>query len=252
LHGRSREFSLRTALGASRSRLSRQLSIESLSLAGAGGVLGVLAAAATVRLLIRLHPSNIPRLEETAIDGRVLLFAVAAALATVLLCGMFPAWSASRCDVNEVLKSSASRSVTGALSRLHRGLAIGQVALTFVLLTGSGLLIRSFLNLQGVDKGFRPASTASTSVQLDGRYEGADRRNAFFHDLVDRVAALPGVEAAAAASHLSARWRYRGILTTKKLCSNREMSPRAILQPWAFPHSKAGRSPMTMRLGVSR
>ena len=115
MHGRAREFSLRTALGASRSRLIRQLSIESLCLAGAGGVLGVLAASATVRLLIRLHPANIPRLEETAIDARVLLFAVAASLATVLLCGMFPAWPASRCDVNEVLKSSACRSVTGAL-----------------------------------------------------------------------------------------------------------------------------------------
>ena len=79
---------------------------------------------------------------------------------------------------------------------------IGQVALTFVLLAGSGLLIRSFLNLQGIDKGFRPASTASTSVQLDGRYQEAERRSAFFHDLVDRVAALPGVEAAAAANFL--------------------------------------------------
>jgi predicted permease len=201
-HGRSREFSLRTALGASRLRLIRQLSIESLCLAGAGGVLGVLAASATVRMLIHLHPVNIPRLEETAIDARVLLFAVFASLATVLFCGLFPAWSASRCDLNEVLKSSGNRSVRGAVGSLLRGLMVGQVALTFVLLAGAGLLIRSFLNLQAVDKGFRPSSTVSMNIRLDGRYNRPERQIAFFRDLVQRTSALPGVDAAAAADHL--------------------------------------------------
>jgi len=201
MHGRSREFSLRTALGASRGRLIRQLSVESLSLAGAGGILGTLAASLTIQLLIHFHPTNIPRLEETAIDARVLLFAVAASLATVLLCGIFPAWTASRCDVNDVLKSG-NRAVRGALSGLHRGLMIGQVALTFVLLAGSGLLIRSFLNLQAVDKGFRPSSTVSMSLRLDGRYNKPERQIVFYRDLVQRTSALPGVDVAAAANHL--------------------------------------------------
>jgi len=201
MHGRTREFSLRTALGASRLRLVRQLSVESICLAGAGGILGVLSAAVTIRLLIHFHPTNIPRLEEASIDTRVLLFAVGASLASVLLCGMFPAWSASRCDINDVLKSG-SRSVKGALGGLHRGLMIGQVALTFVLLAGSGLLIRSFLNLQAVDKGFRPASTVSLSIRLDGRYSRPERQIAFFRDIVDRTAALPGVDTVAATSRL--------------------------------------------------
>ena len=202
MHARTREFSLRTALGASRWRLIRQLSIESLCLAGAGGSLGVLAAAVTVRLLIHLHPVNIPRLEETTIDARVLLFALFASLATVLFCGLFPAWSASRCDGNEVLKSGGSRSARGAAGGLHRGLTIGQVALTFILLAGSGLLIRSFLNLQAIDKGFRPSSTVSMSVRLDGRYNRPERQIAFYRGLVERTAVLPGVDVAAAASRL--------------------------------------------------
>jgi len=201
MHARSREFSLRTALGASRGRLVRQLSVETLCLAGAGGVLGVLAASVTIRLLIHFHPTNIPRLEETTIDARVLLFALAASLATVLLCGIFPAWTASRCDVNDVLKSG-SRAVRGALGGLHRGLMIGQVALTFVLLAGSGLLIRSFLNLQAVDKGFRTTSIVSMNLRLDGRYNQPERQIAFYRDVVRRASALPGVEVAAAASHL--------------------------------------------------
>lgn len=202
MHARAREFSLRTALGASRLRLVRQLSIESLSLATAGGVLGVLAASATVRMLIHFHPVNIPRLGETTLDARVLLFAVGASLATVLLCGMFPAWSVSRCDLNEVLKSSGSRAATGAVGGLHRGLAIGQVALTFVLLAGAGLLIRSLLNVQAIDKGFRPSSTVSMDIRLDGRYSRPERQIAFYRDIVERTARLPGVELAAAASRL--------------------------------------------------
>ena len=201
MHGRSREFSLRTALGASRGRLMRQLSVESLALACAGGVIGTLAAALTIRLLIHFHPTNIPRLEETTLDARVLLFAVAASLATVVFCGMFPAWTASRCDVNDVLKSG-SRAVRGAVGGLHRSLMIGQVALTFILLAGSGLLIRSFLNLEAVDKGFRPSSTVSMHISLDGRYNKPERQIAFYRNVVQRAGALPGVEVAAAASHL--------------------------------------------------
>jgi predicted permease len=202
MHGRAREFSLRAALGASRGRLIRQLSTESLCLAGAGGLLGVLAAWLTIRLLVHFHAANIPRLDETTIDARVLLFALGTSLATVFLCGLFPAWPASRCDIHEVMKRSASRTVRGTASNLHRGLMIGQVALTFVLLAGSGLLIRSFLNLQAVDKGFRPAATVSVDIRLDARYNTPVRQVAFFRQVIDGTSRLPGVEAAAAANFL--------------------------------------------------
>jgi|HubBroStandDraft_1064217.scaffolds.fasta_scaffold02653_8 predicted permease len=200
--GRSLEIGVRTALGASRVRLVRQLLAESLCLAGVGGILGMLMAFVAVRMLVGFHPANIPRLEETSIDWRVLLFAVCASLATALLFGLFPALSASRCNLNEVLKNSGSRTVKGGAGRLQRGLTVAEVALTFVLLAGSGLLIRSFLKLQSVDKGFVPSSTVAMSIQLDARYNQPARQNAFFRGLIDRTSALPGVEAAAAINQL--------------------------------------------------
>jgi putative ABC transport system permease protein len=201
-NGRTLEIGVRTALGASRLRLVRQLLAESLCLAGAGGILGTLAAFVAIRLLVDLHPGNIPRLEETSVDWRVLLFAVCASLATALLFGLFPALSASRCNLNEVLKNSGNRAVKGAACRLQRGLTVAEVALTFVLLAGSGLLIRSFLKLQSVDKGFMPESTVAMGIQLDARYNQPARQNAFFRGLIGRTSALPGVEAAAAVNQL--------------------------------------------------
>jgi len=200
-NGRSLEIGVRTALGASRFRLVRQLLAESLCLAAAGGILGTFAAIVSMRILVHIHPAGIPRLDETSIDGRVLLFTVCASLATALLFGLFPALSASRCDLSEVLKSSGNRTVKGAAGRLQRGLTIAEIALTFVLLAGSGLLIRSFLKVQSVDKGFVPSSTVTMGVQLDERYN-QDRQNKFFRELIGRASALPGVEAAAAVDRL--------------------------------------------------
>jgi putative ABC transport system permease protein len=194
------EIGVRAALGASRLRLIRQLLAESFCLAGAGGILGAAVASLAIRVLIRLHPINIPRLEETSMDGREVLFTMGVSLATAMLSGLLPAFSASRCTLSEVLKSSGNRSVKGG--QLRHGLMIAEVALTVVLLTGSALLIRSFLRLQSVDKGFVPSSTVTTSIQLDARYNRPESRNAFFRDLVDKTSALPGVEAAAAINYL--------------------------------------------------
>lgn len=193
---------VRTALGASRHRLVRQLLAESLCLAGAAGTLGVLVAFLAVRLLTGFHPASIPRLEETSMDWRVLLFAAGASIATTLVFGLIPALAASRCDLNEVLKHAGSRTVKGTAGRLHRGLMIAEIALTFVLLAGSGLLIRSFLRLQSVDKGFLASSTVTMNIQLDARYDQPERQKSFFRDLIDRINARPGVEAAAAIDHL--------------------------------------------------
>ena len=200
--GRALEVGVRTALGASRWRMVRQLLAESLCLGGAGGILGVLAASFAIRLLIHLSPGNIPRIEETSMDGRVLLFAVCVSMVTAVLFGLFPALSTSQCNLQEVLKSSANRTVKKSGGRLLRGLTIAQVALTFVLLTGSGLLIRSLLKVQSVDKGFTANSTLTMSIQLDDRYRRADRMNGFFRNVIDKASALPGVEAAAAINQL--------------------------------------------------
>jgi predicted permease len=200
-NGRTLEMSVRAALGAPRRRLVRQMMTESLCLAGAAGILGVLAASLAIRLLVYFHPSNIPRLEETSMDWRGLLFAVCASFATAILFGIFPALAASRSNLQEALKKSGDRTVKRAGGRLQRGLMVGQLALTIVLLAGSGLLIRSFLKLRGVDKGFATSSVVTMSVQLDSRYDSVERQNAFFRPLIERTGALPGVELTAAINY---------------------------------------------------
>jgi predicted permease len=200
--GRAQEISVRAALGASRLLLVRQLLAESLCVALAGGVLGMAAAFWLVRLLAGFHAANIPRIEETSIDGRVLLFTVCVSLATAVLSGLFPAWSGSRCNLNEAIKGSGARSVKGGASRLHSGLIVAEMALTIVLLIGSGLLIRSFLKLRAVDKGFASLSTVTMGIQLDGRYNQPQRQSEFFHSLLARVQAVPGVQEAAAVDHV--------------------------------------------------
>jgi predicted permease len=198
---RMQEMSVRAALGASRLRLVRQLLAESLSIALAGGALGLAAAIAIVRLLVAVHPANLPRVEETSVDARVLAFTVLVSLATAVLSGLLPAWSASRSNLHEAMKRSGARGVKGG-SRLHRALIVAEMALTIVLLAGSGLLIRSFLKLRAVDKGFSPQSTVSIGVELYGRYDGPQRQNAFFQSLLERTRAIPGVEEAAAIDHV--------------------------------------------------
>jgi putative ABC transport system permease protein len=198
--GRSLEMSVRMAVGAPRIRLIRQLLSESLSLALVGGALGGSAAFAAMRLLSR-GAADIPRFDRITMDGRVLLIAAVTIVGTALVCGIFPALSASRCSLHEVLKSAGSRTVKGAASRLRRGLMIAEIAISFVLLVSSGLLIRSFIRVQSVDKGFVPASTISVHIQLDQRYNRTEHQVAFFRELVEKTGALPGVEGAAAIDH---------------------------------------------------
>ena len=200
--GRIREMGVRAALGARRSRLIRQLLTESLFLAGSGGALGCCLAFISIRLLLRLDPGNIPRLDETSLDSRVLFFALGVSVLTGLLFGLFPAWSASRCDPSEVLNHSGSRTVKGTQSRFRQGLIVAQVALTVVLLTGSGLLIRSLMRVQSVDKGFEPHSAVTMNLSLDARYTQPERQTAFYRDLIERLGALPGVHAVGAVTNL--------------------------------------------------
>src|SRR5215472_8140753 len=193
--GRTREIGVRAALGASRTQLIRQLLTESLFLGTSGGMLGVFVAFASIRVLLRFDPGNIPRFEETSIDARVLLFAVGTSILTSFLFGLFPALSASRCDPAQVLSETGSRSVKGMRYRFRQGLIVGQVALTVVLLTGSGLLIQSLARVLSVEKGFDPHSTLTMGLSLDARYEPA-RQIAFYRELLGRIGGLPGVQAA--------------------------------------------------------
>jgi putative ABC transport system permease protein len=199
---RIREMGVRAALGAGRSRLIRQLLTESLFLAAGGGALGCFVAYTSIRLLMRVDPGNIPRLDETSLDGRVLFFTLGVSLLAGLLFGLFPALTASRCDPAEVLTHSGSRSVKGTRSQFRQGLIVAQIALTIVLLSGSGLLIRSLMRVHAVEKGFEPHSTVTANLSLDQRYAPPDRQIPFYRELIDRLNAFPGVQATGAVTNL--------------------------------------------------
>jgi len=196
---RRKELGLRTALGASRGRLVRQLLCESLVLALAGAALGLLVAQLGIDLLLALGPRNLPRLEGVGLDGRVLAFTGALALATGLVFGVVPALQGSR-SMGESLRESGRGGTEGlGRNRLRSLLVVTEVALAMVLSVGAGLLIKSFLRLQSIDAGFDPRGLVAMVVPAPA--DGA-RRAAFFADLLGRVRALPGVASASAVNHL--------------------------------------------------
>jgi len=190
---RARELAIRTAVGAGRIRLLRQLLTETVLLFLASGTLGVGLASIGMSSLIRLAPPDIPRLDQLAISREVLAFALGLSLLTGILFGIAPALNALRTSLEESLKG-AGRALTGGASvRLwHNVSAVGEYALAVVLLAGAGLLIRSLLRVQAVDPGFRPkrvllARAVSPSIQPE-----------FYPQVLERIKSLPGVEAAGA------------------------------------------------------
>ncbi|HEX7181626.1 MAG TPA: ABC transporter permease [Thermoanaerobaculia bacterium] len=201
---RRREIAVRVALGAARGRILRQLLVETLLLALLGGAAGVLVAKAGVAGLRALGPATVPRLAEATVDARMLGFALALSLLTGLLFGLLPALRASRTDLAEVMKTGAPGAVGGpARDRLRGALIVAEVALSFALLIGAGLLIRSLDRLLAVDKGFDAERVVSAFVLLpSNRYAEAHQQVAFFRELRERVAALPGVQAVAYVSNL--------------------------------------------------
>ena len=153
--GRQRELSIRAAMGATRSRVVRQLLFESLLIAVLAAAVGIAIAFASMRLLIALGPDSVPRLEELSIDGRVFGFAIIVALSTMAVFGLVPAIQAARQDPQEALRADGRNSTAGVgRKRIRAALTIGEVALSVALLIGAGLLIRSFARLQQVDPGF--------------------------------------------------------------------------------------------------
>jgi len=200
---RRREMAVRAALGASRSNLLRQLLIENLLLAIAGGGLGLLLALWGIDLLRALNPGNLPRLGEVGVDLRLFVFTALVSLLTGLLFGLGPAMHASRVDLSECLKLTARSSASAASGRLRSLLVIAEVALALVLLAGAGLLIRSFNLLMNVDPGFNSHNLLTAGIRLPRlRYPSEDKTAAFNQQLVERVGQLPGVESAGTVNSL--------------------------------------------------
>jgi predicted permease len=188
---RGREFAVRAALGAGRARLAAQLLTESLLLAAAGGLLGLLFAALLLRALISFGPQDIPRLAEAHLDSHVLLFTLSISVFAALISGVWPALRATTAP-------TYGRQWTTIANRNLRGLlVIGEFSLALVLLAGAGLLVRSFMRLQSVDPGFRPENLLIMRVDLHVGKTGP-QQTAYFRQAIERVQALPGVRSAAA------------------------------------------------------
>ena len=202
---RERELAIRTALGAGRGRIMRQLLTESLLLALLGGAGALLLAAWGVKLLTRLGPRNIPRLNEAALDLPVLGFTLAVALLTGLILGLVPAWQQARLKLNATLKDGA-RMARGRALRLRQLLVVNEIALALLLLIGAGLMLKSYVRLQQVAPGFDPQRALTTEINLPpAKYAKNEQRLAFLQLVLERLKVLPGVEFAGATSRLPLR-----------------------------------------------
>ncbi|HEX5474137.1 MAG TPA: ABC transporter permease [Vicinamibacterales bacterium] len=200
---RVRELALRSALGASRVRLVQHLVAESAAIAVAGGASGTLLAFAGVRLLLRLAPSSLPRLDSIAIDWRVLLFALACSAASALLFGVVPAWRSTAIDPAAALKGAPRGTTVGGARRARRALIVSEIAMAVVLLIVSGVLFQSFRMLTQVNPGLSPDHVLVAEVSLKGTADGAPgRRGPFFDDVLGLLAGRSGIEGASAINHL--------------------------------------------------
>jgi predicted permease len=207
--GRQKEVAIRTAIGASRGRIVRQLLTESLLLALAGGAGGFFLGAAGVRALLAASPGNIPRINDPShaastlsmLDWRVLVFLFGVSLFTGVLFGLFPALQVSRLDVNSYLKESSGRSSTGLKQNRIRGLlVVAEIALALVLLIGATLMIRTFAGLRAVNPGFDASNVLTLKTSLaSGRYVSTAQVEILVRQVSERIEALPGIQSAASA-----------------------------------------------------
>ncbi len=200
---RRREIAIRAAMGAGRSRIARQLLTENLLLSLVGGALGLGLGMVGIRALLAVNPGNIPRIGEhgagVTADWRVVVFTVAVSLVTGVLFGLFPALQASRADLNLTLKESSSRSGNGFRQNKARAvLVVAEVALALVLLVGAALLIRSFVALRAVNPGFVPRNVLTLRMSLTApQFQKTAGVDQLVRAGIERVRAVPGVEAAA-------------------------------------------------------
>jgi putative ABC transport system permease protein len=199
--GRQREMAIRTALGAGRMRILRQLFTESAVLALAGGVVGLLLAIWGGSVLSSYIPEGIPRMIELAIDGRVLAFTFGASLLTGVFFGLAPALQAGKTNLTETLKEGERNSSPGH-NRAGKLLVISEVALTLVLLVGAGLLVKSFWRLSQVNPGFNPQNVLAMQISINARPDEGSKVDNFLTELKQRVQQLPGVQAVAVSNGL--------------------------------------------------
>ena len=200
--GRARELGVRAALGAGRGRMIRQLLTESLLIAFAGGAVGLVLTFLFLRLLPHLDPGNIPRLNESTLDVRVLVVALTVSILTSVFSSVLPAVAVSRMHLTDFLRAHEVSGKGAGHSRVQGILIVAQTAMVVVLLAGAGLLIRSYINVVTVDTGFSQ-STLSMNVSLGDRYrQPQPGRAAYFKTIIDKVRALPGVNAVGAVSNL--------------------------------------------------
>jgi putative ABC transport system permease protein len=202
---RRREVAVRKALGAGRSRLVQQMLTESILLALAGGAMGILVADWGVVLLKRLGPESLPRLNEVGVSGSVLAFTAFVAILTGILFGLGPAMQSAGRDLTQSLREGGASGDSRSKHRAHNVLVVAEVALSLVVLIASGLLLNSFWRVVHVRPGFDPSNVATAEISLiDAKYQkdGTARSSSFFHQLEERIAALPGVDSVGLISEL--------------------------------------------------
>lgn len=201
---RQKEIAIRTAVGASRGQILRQLLTESLLLGVLGGVLGFFFAFVGARAIIAFVTVNIPRLKDFSFDRWTLLFTLGISLLTSLVFGLAPALDASKVNLNEALKEGGRSSSSGAArNKLRNALVVAEVALAVVLVTASGLMLRSFLRLQSTNPGFDPANLVTLEIELpESKYEAGQQQRIFQQQLLERLRAVPGVASVASVDNL--------------------------------------------------
>jgi putative ABC transport system permease protein len=222
---REKEIAIRSALGAGRLRIVRQLLTESVLLSATGGVLGLAVAVWGVDILSTMGAGSIPRLEDVRIDGRVLGYSIALSVVTGVVFGLLPALRASKAALGQSLKAASRGLIGSSRYNLHRFAVSGQVALTLVLLVGAGLLIRSFVNLLNVDAGFDPQNLLTARIApplasprpdqsmqsyIEQYLAQRERTAGFYRELLARIASLPGVRSAGAINRMPMKgswWR---------------------------------------------
>jgi putative ABC transport system permease protein len=193
---RRKEIAIRTALGASRWRVIRQLLTESLLLSVLGGAVGLLLALWGMDLLVAASPADLPRTGEIGLDKHVLIFTAGLTTLTGIIFGLIPALQASKTNLNETLKDG-TRGMSGGVqrNRMRSALVVSEIALSLVLLVGAGLLFQSFRRLLEVSPGFEPEKVLTAEVSVsDKKYPEKAQRAAFYHEALERIAAIPGVQ----------------------------------------------------------
>jgi len=201
---RRREIAVRLALGASMPALLRQTVVESLGFSISGGVLGLVLAAVALRVALKLMPETLPRIAEIGLDWAVVVFALSLAIATGVLCGLAPAFAAMRTNLNVGLKEGGRTGTAGGgHARLRSTLVVAEISIALMLLTASGLLLRSFEKMRSVDAGFRPEHVVIASYQLpQKKYSSQAAVNEFDHEVVRRLQQLPGANSVGLTSFL--------------------------------------------------